>query len=329
MLTAALPMPDWAQIPPEKADIALAMGMLSIRYMPLLLADTLGLFRKQGLNVSVLSAPSGADAVLRAVLGGAADVAMGSYDRTIRMQAQGRDLQAIVLTDTLPGLVLGVRSDLADRVKSVADFKGLRIGIAHLGGAGDVTIGTVLNKAGLGRGDVAIVAIGFGDSVLTAMERKSVDVLVADDPVITILERLGKIRILTDTRTEAGCIAAYGGRYPLLCLYALRDFIDRNPAAMQRLANALLGGLRYLHAHASAELLDAVAPKYRLGERSLAISILDKSRQMFSRTGRFDPAALETPLRVMSAFESKIAAAQVDLARTYTNAFVDAVPPPP
>jgi NitT/TauT family transport system substrate-binding protein len=305
------------------------MGVLGIGAMPLLLADSLGLFKQQGLNVSVLNVPAGGVAVLRAVLGGTADVALGSYDHTIQMQVQGKDLQGIVLNGTLPGLVLAVRAELTDRVKTVADFKGLRIGVAVLGSPGDAMVRTMLNKAGVGSNDVAIVGIGSGDSVLAAVERKVVDLIVNDDPVMTILERLGKIRVLTDTRTEAGCIAAFGGPYPLLCLYALRDFVERNPVAVQRLTNALVGGLRYLHAHYSAELLDAVAPKYKLGERSLAIAMLDKSRQMFSRDGRFDPVALQTPLRVISAFESKIAAAQVDLSRTYSNAFVDAVPPPP
>ena len=312
----------------EKTDIALVMGVLGVGAMPLLLADTLGLFKQQGLNVAVLSAPTGTAAVLRAVLGGRADVGLGNYDDTIQTQVQGPELQAVVLTDTLPGIVLAVRSELADRVKSAADFKGLRVGVPLLGSAGEAMVRTMLQQAGVAGTDVAIVAIGYGDSALLAVERKLVDVVVNYDPAMTILERLGKIRVLTDTRTQSGCIAAYGGLYPSLCLYGQRAFIDRHPVATQRLTNALVGGLRYLHSRTGADALDAIAPKYRLGDRTLALAVLENSRQRFSRNGRFDPAALQTPLRVMSVFDSKIAAAQIDLSRTFTNAFVAAVPPP-
>ena len=290
----------------EKTDIALVMGVLGVGAMPLLLADTLGLFKQQGLNVAVLSAPTGTAAVLRAVLGGRADVGLGNYDDTIQTQVQGPELQAVVLTDTLPGIVLAVRSELADRVKSAADFKGLRVGVPLLGSAGEAMVRTMLQQAGVA----------------------GTDVVVNYDPAMTILERLGKIRVLTDTRTQSGCIAAYGGLYPSLCLYGQRAFIDRHPVATQRLTNALVGGLRYLHSRTGADALDAIAPKYRLGDRTLALAVLEKSRQRFSRNGRFDPAALQTPLRVMSVFDSKIAAAQIDLSRTFTNAFVAAVPPP-
>ncbi len=329
MLAGAIPVADWGRSPPEKSDIALAMGPLAVASLPLLVTDSLGLFRQQGLNVAVLPAPSGAAAVLRAVLTGAVDVGMGRYDHTIQTQAQGQALRGVVLLNTLPGLILGVRADLADRIKTIADFKGRRIGVALPGGAADVMIGTILQTAGLTVNDVAIVGLGSGDGVLAAVERKIVDLVVDTDPVMTLLERIGKIRVTIDTRTEAGCIAAYGGRYPMLCLYALQSFIDAHPAAIQRLANAGVAGLRYLHSHSSNDLLDAIAPKYRFGDRALAAAVVDKSRAMFSRDGRFDPKALETPLRVIAAFEPKIVPAQIDLARTYTNRFVDAVPPPP
>ena len=144
-----------------------------------------------------------------------------------------------------------------------------------------------------------------------------------------MLEQRGQIRILIDTRTNDGARSAFGGPYPSLCLYALRTFIDENPVAMQRMTNALVAALRYLHRQTSADLIDVIAPKYKLGERGFAIKMIDRSRQLFSRDGKFDPNALMTPLRIMSAFDDKIAAAGIDLSRTYTNRFVDAVPPSP
>jgi NitT/TauT family transport system substrate-binding protein len=317
--------PSFAQAP-ERSSVTLAMGTFLIDFLPLVLADKLGLFRQQGLDVTVQNFSTGGSASLQALLGGSVDTAVASYDHTIQMQAQNKEIQAVALLNPVPGLVLAVRQDLADRVKGIKDFKGLKLGVTVPGAAGDFLMKFMLANNGMPATDLAFIGIGAGASCVAAVEKKQVDLVLNYDPAITILEQRKLIVPLLDTRTEAGTRAAYGGAYPFLCLYSLRGFIDRNPLTIQRMVNALVLALRYIRSHASTVIADAMPPAYLMGDKSLFISILDRSRQSFTVDGRFDPKALETPLRVLSTFDARIANAHIDLSRTYTNRFVDAAP---
>ena len=322
-LLAALPSYA-AEQEPERRDITLAMGVWMIDFLPLVLADTLGLFKQQGMNVTVQNFSQGGSASLQALLGGSANAAVASYDHTIQMQAQRRNIEAVTLLNPVPGLVLGVRSDLADRVKGPEDFRGLKLGVTVPGAAGDFLIKYMLKNKGLPLTDIAFVATGSGASCIAAVEQKQVDLVLNYDPAMTLLERRGSIKVLLDTRTDAGTKLAYGGDYPFLCLYLMRDFIDRNPVAVQRLTNALVEALRFIAAHTSDQIAAVLPTPYLLGDKSLFIAILDRSRGSFSPDGRFDPAALTTPLRVLSTFDDRVAAAKIDLDKTYTNRFADA-----
>ena len=44
---------------------------------------------------------------------------------------------------------------------------------------------------------------------------------------------------------------------------------------------------------------------------------------MYSRDGRFVPAAADTAYAVLKAFDPAVAGANIDVTATYTNAFVD------
>lgn len=309
---------------PERTKVTVAMGTFMIDFLPLVLADTLGLFKQQGLDVTIQNFSAGGSASLQALLGGSVDTAVASYDHTIQMQAQHKEIQAVVLLNPVPGLVLAVRSDLADKVKSIKDYKGLKLGVTVPGAAGDFLMKYMLVNNGMQASDISFVGIGAGASCIAAVENKQVDLVLNYDPAITILEQRKLIVPLLDTRTDAGTKAAYGGDYPFLCLYSMRSFIDQNPVTIQRMVNALVGALVYIGSHSSTQVADALPAAYLLGNKSLFVDILDRSKQSFSADGRFDPQALATPLRVLSTFDPRIANAHIDLDKTYTNRFVEA-----
>ena len=50
---------------------------------------------------------------------------------------------------------------------------------------------------------------------------------------------------------------------------------------------------------------------------------MENARAIFTRDGHFTPADLETPLKVLREFNTDVAKANIDLSRTYTNAFVE------
>ena len=113
---------------PEKKDIKLGVGGApALYYLPLALTEKLGFFKEQGLNVEVSDFKGGSQS-LTALVGGSADVVTGAYEHTLRMQAKGQDILAVIELGRYPGIALAVKKDRADKIKTIADLKGARSG---------------------------------------------------------------------------------------------------------------------------------------------------------------------------------------------------------
>jgi NitT/TauT family transport system substrate-binding protein len=309
---------------PEKSKLKIAVGSQILNYMPLELGVKLGHFREQGLDVTVENFQAGGSKALQALIGGSVDGAVGFYDHTIQMRAQGKAISSVFLLNDIPGVLIGVRTDLADKVKTGADLKGLKLGITAPGSSTDMMARYYVKKAGLGPRDVNIIAVGSGAPGMVALEAKNIDALVYFDPVATLLARKNAARPLFDSRTVEGSIAAFGGIYPTACLYLNNDFIAKNPQTVQRLANGFLKTHRWINAVPAGELVDAIPHGYKTDDRAVNMDILNASRALFSRTGLMDPEAAKVPLSVLSDYDPKIAAARVDLTQTFTNRFAEA-----
>ena len=90
----------WAQAPtqpPEKPQLTLAVGGKNLLYyLPLTIAEQLGYFKAEGLDLKIVDFAGGSQA-LRALVGGSADVVSGAFEHTVNMQPKGQRLRAIVL----------------------------------------------------------------------------------------------------------------------------------------------------------------------------------------------------------------------------------------
>lgn len=310
---------------PEKKDISLAVGSVIMSYMPVGLADATGAFKKEGLNVTVENFKAGGSKALQALIGGSVDVVVGAYDHTIQMQAKGKFVECVVQFNTLPGNSLAVRAALADKVNSGADLKGLKIGITTPGSSTDMAIRYYLQRNGLKPTDAQIIAVGSGTPGMVALEQGNVDALIYWDPVATILEQKKAVKVLFDARTPEGNMKAFGGSVsPFACLYATKDFIDKNPETIQRLVDAFVSTLRFIHDKPSAEIVDALRDTWKLpNQRDLNIAIMDASKQMFSTDGMTIPDSVKINYGIVSAYTDEVKNADIDLTQTYTNRFAE------
>ena len=88
--------------------VTVAVGGQGVLYhLPLALADALGYFRLEGLDVVVRDYSAGALA-WQAVQDGAADVCSGAFEHVLRAQARGHAYRALVVQGRAPQLALGV-----------------------------------------------------------------------------------------------------------------------------------------------------------------------------------------------------------------------------
>src|SRR5262249_34097026 len=73
-------------------------------YLPAKLAEALGYFKEQGLDVTLLNEGAGVDAE-NELLAGAVDGVVGFYDHSIDLQAKGKFVESVVQFSQAPGEV--------------------------------------------------------------------------------------------------------------------------------------------------------------------------------------------------------------------------------
>src|SRR3981189_676063 len=121
--------PAGAQAKPEVAKLRLAGGGKSaIFYLPLSVTERLGYFKDAGLEVEIADVQSGARA-LQSLVGGSADIGVGTFDHTIQMQAKGQQVVAVTQYGRYPGFVLGTIASKSIAYGGPRSLKGLKIGV--------------------------------------------------------------------------------------------------------------------------------------------------------------------------------------------------------
>lgn len=304
-------------------DVTIGVGGQSLLvYLPTTLAAQLGYYKDEGLNVDLQDLQAGSKA-LTALLGGSVDVTSGYYDHTIQTQAKGKSIESFVTMLQLPALVLAVSPKSSKPIKDIADLKGLNVGVTAPGSSTDFFLKYLLKKAGLGPNDVSTVGIGGGATAVAAMEQGKVDAAVLIDPAVTELQkRLGKLQILRDLRTEKGVEEVYGvQQYPAAVLYSQTSWVKDNPKTAAKLAKAITRTLTWISQHSAEEIAAKMPPKFVGPDKELYIKAVAAAKPTYSKDGVMPKDGAEAVLKVLS-FDPKIAKANIDIAKTYTNMYV-------
>lgn len=310
----------------EKKSIKIAVGGKTLfYYLPLTLAERLGYFKEQGLEVEINDFAGGAKA-LQALMGGSADLVSGSFEHTVSMQARGSPVIGIVLQTRYPSIALGLRKERAASFKSPKDLKGMKIGVTAPGSSTNFFVSALLAKDGLKPDEVSIIGVGASSSAVAAIEKGELDGIANLDPVMTKLERDQAVQIVVDTRTEEGMKQWYGPDYAAGCIYVTREFIAKNPKTAQAVVTAMVRALRFVKTASLEKIVEAVPPEYYAGDKENWKAALKKAIAGYSADGRFSKEGAETVYRVLKQFEPSVMTKKVDVEKTFDNRFVDQVP---
>jgi NitT/TauT family transport system substrate-binding protein len=306
-----------------RAQTKIAMGVGGkplLYYLPLTIAERKGFFREFGLEAEINDFAGGAKS-LQALVGGSVDIVAGAYEHTIRMQAKGQDIRAVIEMLRYPTIVIGVRKALADKIKSPKDFKGLKIGVTAPGSSTYITCVHAMVKAGLKAEDASFIGIGGGASAVAAMKKGEIDVISHLDPVIAKLEADEDIVILIDTRTEKGTAALFGGSNPASCFYVKQEMIDKSPETVQAAVNGMYKALRWINTSSAEEIADAVPESYHLGDKALYIRAVKASKGAYSETGIMAASGMQSVYDMLKALDSELSTSQVEIAKTFNPDF--------
>ena len=306
------------------AKVTIAVGGAGcLCYLPTVLAQQLGEYQKAGVDVELINFKGGSQA-LTAVLGGSADVVSGYYDHCVNLAAKNQALEAFVVYDRYPGLVLVVSPRQTKAINSIKDLAGKKIGVSAPGSSTDFFLKYLLSKNGVDANSVGVIGIGLEATAIAAQEQGSVEAAVMLDPAVTLLQSKYKdLKILSDTRTQHDTLAVFGGEYPGGALYTRSDWIAKHEKETQALTNAIVATLKWIHSHSAEEIMAKMPPDMVGPDKALYLAALKNTIPMYSTTGRMDPKGAEAVLAVFSQSVPEIAKANIDLSKTFSNKFVE------
>ncbi|MEV4709577.1 ABC transporter substrate-binding protein [Actinoplanes sp. NPDC049316] len=301
-------------------------GIDKVIYLPAKLTEQLGGFRAEGLDVKLLTEPSGATAE-NVLIAGDVQGVVGFYDHTIDLQTKGKCIESVVQFADVPGEVEIVAAGKAGRIRGPADFKGRKLGVTSPGSSTDFLTQYLATKGGLRSGDYTTVKAGAGQTFIAALDNGGIDAGMTTDPTAAQLVSTGKGKILLDMRTEQGTRAALGGLYPASSLYMDCGWVQGHPETVQKLANAFVKTLRWIDGHSPEEIAAKMPPEYAAGNPQLYVRAIHDSIGMFNGDGLMKPDGAKNVLEVLSQFSPNVKGKkdQVDLSKTYTTAYASKV----
>ena len=193
------------------------------------------------------------------------------------MQSKGQALRAFVLQGARRRSCWASTRRRCRATESLADLKAED----RRDGAGlvDQRDGELrARQAGIKPSEVSIVGVGAGNGAVAAMRAGQIDAISNLDPVITLLQRSGDLKIISDTRIVAEADKVFGGPIPAACLYAPQSFVDKHPATVRALANALVRADKWIQGAGAGGSSKAVPENYLLGDRAVYIDAFMAAR---------------------------------------------------
>ena len=306
---------------PEKAHLHLVVGgRTALQHLPLAVADQLGYFKNEGLSVDMVDAGNAARA-MQWMLDGGFDVCAGSYEHALAWLGRGQLQQAFVVQARTPQVAFGVSMRTMAGYRSPAELRGRRIGLAQASSVDAMVTMRVLAQAGIRMDEVSLVELGNSTSAVTAMRSGVVDALGHFDPVMTMMEQKGEVRIVADTRTVRGTVGLFGGLVPSACLHASIEFVQRHPVTCQALTHGLVHALKWLQTAGPGDLIKTVPDHFFQGDRALYLASFIKGRESISLDGMMPTDAPQTALRGLLNLNPSLRVDAAAVGRSYTNEF--------
>lgn len=325
MASAASAQPPSLSSPPSpkpgRARLSVALSESGALYqLPLTVAAHLGYFAAEGLELEFHEF-GGIGPIQQSLVKGTTDLAVGGLESAVVLRQRGFDCLAFALLSRAPQLVFGVNARALPGFRQVSQLRGARIGISALEPATHWFAKLVLQRSGLKPEDVEFVALGSTTAVVAALRDGEIAAIAHFDPLVSLLEARGDIRVVADTRLLRSTQEVFGGPMPGGSLYAPLDFVQRNPKRVQGVTNAVVKALKWLQTAGPSDIVRAVPETAMQGDRAVFLSAFEKSREALSPDGVVSEQGVQTALRLVERYGAAPHAARVDSEAVYTNEF--------
>src|SRR6266704_1480466 len=304
-----------------KIALKIMVGGLSKQiYLPNELTQRLGYFAAQGLDVTLIDEASGQSSE-NEVLAGQVEAGSGSYNHTIELQAAGKNMEAVGLLNIAPGEAEIVSAKAASHIHSVSDLKGKYLGVTELGSGTQTLTTALLHNAGITPEQVHFVPVGAGDTFIAALQQGKIDAGMTTEPTISRILSSGVGKVLVDLRSPQSTQAALGGPYPFICLFMNNSYVSSHQDVVQKLVNAYVKTLKWMHTHTAEQIADQMPADYYAGNKALYVTALQNQMTIFSPDGSMPDGAPQSVLNTETQSKLIPQDKQINLSLTYTNEF--------
>lgn len=312
---APSPAPRVSRISSTRLVIAIEQRS-ALAYLPLTVAQRLGYFDAEGVDVEVRDTTD-AGGALRAMQTQAAHMVCSPFSQLLSVAR----VRAFLLQSRTPQIVVGVSRKTLPQYREVADLSGRRIGVQSGDGVARAVLRRVLEQGGLDLGRIELVPQANPFAAVQAFRNGAIDAISFADPVITQLELLGELRVVADTRTVRGSADVFGGPLPSLCLAAPQDFLVQFPRLCQAVSDAMVHALKWLQTAGVTDIIRVVPESHFQGDRALYLAAFERMRESWTPDGLMPADGPLTALRAMALGEDAALPDAQELQRSYTNDF--------
>lgn len=307
--------------PGAENQIALAVdGVTQTRNLPVLLAERLGYFHDEGLDVRLINAPA-KPTPLDLLNDGSADGAVAYYHHTFMSRTDAKlDTEAVVVLGISPGEKLLLASRLRDRVRTPDDLKNLRIFTGGANSGKTTAMNALILHDGLSLADYVALKPTSQTDTAKALVDGAADAVVAHEPDASAYVASGAAFVYADFNSRAGVLASLGTLYPSTSLYLPTAWVEAHPDQVQHLVNACLRALVFIRTHSAAEIAGALPVADTGPDPQAYIARLVSDKLMFDGDGLMPSEGARMELDAMA--ELNPIYRGIDVATTYTDRFV-------
>lgn len=246
----------------------------SIFYAPQYVADALGYFEDEGLDVEIILTP-GADKVSAAVLSGDVNIGFSGSEVTVYVYNQGEKDYLVTFAGLTKkdGSFLVARKEMKDF--KVEDLKGKYIIAGRQGGMPAMTLEWALNQNGLKTTDVTFdTSVAFSAMAGTFIGGTG-DFVSLFEPQALELEKQGYGHVVAS-------VGELGGTVPYTAYHAKKSYIEENPDVIESFTKAIQKGLDFVHNNNSEKIADAIIDYFPDTSRNDLVKIIDRYKDIDS-----------------------------------------------
>lgn len=256
--------------------------------LPSLVAYANGYLTEEGIELTDFVTGSGGT-LRTAMIAKEFDVGLFGFVHVPIARIGGSPWKAVFSTHDLEIFSLVVRSELKNKVRTVADLRGMKVGFSTPGASSWYVGSLFLKKAGLDpEKDLQYVSLGGDPGVIyTSLKTGKVDAFSAWEPTTTRVIEEGVAFPLVRIWEPEEHKKWIGEKALSLMVITREDVIKEKPDLVRRIVNAHKKALSFIRARSSAEITDLVLKNPKTAEqfkglsRDLVVKIFDRIKPGF------------------------------------------------